>query len=79
MSTRTISLTVPFANVTPNELFDFLDGSEKARSPDRLIVQTWRGSVWVKDDTDSVLILFFEEMQDGAQVHNGARWITAPV
>lgn len=36
--------------------------------PQRTIVQTWRASVWGDDDPDSVLVLTFTKIDQGARV-----------
>lgn len=37
--------------------------------PHHLIVQTWRGSVWRKEDVDSILVLRFDKTPAGAQIN----------
>lgn len=37
--------------------------------PDRMIVQTWRGSDWDAADPDSILILRFSAAGKGAELH----------
>lgn len=36
---------------------------------DRMIVQTWRGSDWDKDDPDSILVLLFLPDEKGSTLH----------
>jgi len=52
----------------------FVTGENLRIVPGRLIVQSWRGNIWNKEDLDSLLILFFEKTSQGAQiqlVHTG--------
>lgn len=37
--------------------------------PGRMIVQSWRGDVWKKNDLDSILILTFTATKKGAQIY----------
>lgn len=37
--------------------------------PGRMIVQSWRGNVWTKDDPDSILTLVFSATKNGAYIH----------
>ncbi len=37
--------------------------------PNRLIVQSWRGKEWEKNDADSILVLSFEKARHGALLH----------
>jgi activator of HSP90 ATPase len=34
----------------------------------RLLVQSWRGSVWKEDDLDSILVIYFEKHPVGTQI-----------
>src|SRR5688572_8360605 len=43
-------------------------GTTLAVVPDRLVVQTWRGTVWHDDDPDSILILVFLPTENGARI-----------
>jgi activator of HSP90 ATPase len=45
-----------------------LTGRNLAIVPDRLIVQSWRASVWQADDADSVLILTFGDEPAGGRI-----------
>lgn len=36
--------------------------------PNRMIVQSWRGNVWEKDDLDSILVLVFSKTKNEAQI-----------
>ena len=45
-----------------------LTGRNLAIIPDRLIVQSWRASVWQTDDPDSVLILTFGDDEAGGRI-----------
>jgi activator of HSP90 ATPase len=45
-----------------------LTGRNLAIVPGRLIVQSWRASVWQADDPDSVLILAFADDDDGGRI-----------
>ncbi|QQG38723.1 MAG: SRPBCC domain-containing protein [Candidatus Woesearchaeota archaeon] len=38
-------------------------------APNKMIVQIWRGKDWNKKDRDSILILNFNKVSDGAEVH----------
>ncbi len=53
--------------------FSFMDGNLKGKNlllvPGRMIVQSWKGNVWNKDDLDSILILSFSAIPGGAQIH----------
>jgi activator of HSP90 ATPase len=52
--------------------FSLLNGNLKGKNlfivPNRMIVQTWRGNVWKKDDLDSILTLVFTDTTKGAQI-----------
>ena len=54
------------------DLFSLLNGNLKGKNllvvPDRMIVQTWRGNVWEKDDLDSILTLVFKDTPKGGQI-----------
>jgi activator of HSP90 ATPase len=45
-----------------------LRGRNLAIVPKRLVVQTWRGSNWKKQDLDSILVLVFSKAGRGGQV-----------
>jgi uncharacterized protein YndB with AHSA1/START domain len=52
----------------------FVTGRNLKIVPNRLLVQSWRGSVWKKQDLDSVLILHFSNVNGGTliqMVHAG--------
>jgi activator of HSP90 ATPase len=55
------------------EKFSLLDGNLKGKNllivPDRMIVQSWKGNVWRKDDLDSILTLTFTAVKGGAQIY----------
>jgi activator of HSP90 ATPase len=52
--------------------FSLLNGNLKGKNllivPNRMIVQTWRGNVWGKDDLDSILTLVFINTPKGGQI-----------
>lgn len=52
--------------------FSLLDGNLKGKNllivPNRMIVQTWRGNVWKKNDLDSILTLVFTDTKNGAEI-----------
>jgi uncharacterized protein YndB with AHSA1/START domain len=52
--------------------FSCFDGNVTGKNllivPGRLIVQSWKGNVWEKDDLDSILVLTFSETKGGAQI-----------
>jgi activator of HSP90 ATPase len=52
--------------------FSLLNGNLKGRNlmviPNKMIVQSWRGNVWKKDDLDSILTLGFSNTKAGAQI-----------
>ena len=52
--------------------FKLFNGVVKGKNllivPKRLTVRAWRGNVWNKDDLDSVEIMVFEKIPDGAQI-----------
>src|SRR5688500_2157000 len=52
--------------------FSLLNGNLKGRNlmviPNKMIVQSWRGNVWKKDDLDSILTLVFSNTKGGAQI-----------
>jgi hypothetical protein len=54
------------------DTFSLLNGNLKGQNlliiPGRMIVQSWRGNVWEKDDLDSILILVFSNTSNGAQI-----------
>jgi activator of HSP90 ATPase len=54
------------------ETFSLLNGNLTGKNlkivPKRMIVQSWRGNVWKEDDLDSILILIFSDVKDGAQI-----------
>jgi activator of HSP90 ATPase len=37
--------------------------------PGKMIVQSWRGNVWGKNDPDSILMLVFSAVKGGAQIY----------
>jgi len=45
-----------------------LTGKNLMIVPNRMIVQGWRGNVWKKGDLDSILILTFTSMTNGAKI-----------
>jgi activator of HSP90 ATPase len=45
-----------------------LRGKILALAPNRMIVQSWRGSDWKKSDPDSILILTFAKARGGARL-----------
>src|SRR5688572_25586845 len=45
-----------------------LNGKNLLIVPNRMIVQSWRGNVWKKEDLDSVLTLVFTNVKGGAQI-----------
>jgi len=53
--------------------FSAFDGALAGRNlaivPNRMIVQSWRGSNWKKTDPDSILILTFSKAPGGARVN----------
>lgn len=53
--------------------FSAFDGAVTGKNllmvPDRLIVQSWRGNAWEEHDTDSILVLAFEDVENGARIH----------
>lgn len=54
------------------EEFFLLNGNLTGKNlkivPKRMIVQSWRGNVWKEDDLDSILMLIFSDVKDGAQI-----------
>lgn len=52
--------------------FSLLNGNLKGKNllivPNRMIVQSWRGNVWEKNDLDSILTLVFSNTKNGAQI-----------
>lgn len=44
-------------------------GKTLALVPNRMIVQAWRSSAWKKPDPDSILIVRFEKIKNGAAVY----------
>lgn len=52
--------------------FSLINGHLKGKNlvivPDRIIVQSWRGDVWNKDDLDSILTLVFSDTEQGARI-----------
>ena len=52
--------------------FSLLNGNLNGKNllivPNKMIVQTWRGNVWEKDDLDSVLTLVFSDTKTGGQI-----------
>ena len=55
------------------DTFSLLDGNLNGRNlriiPDKMIVQSWRGNVWLDGDHDSILALVFAESKDGAEIN----------
>lgn len=45
-----------------------LNGKNLLIVPGRMIVQSWRGNVWEKEDLDSILILVFTDTKNGGQI-----------
>ncbi len=52
--------------------FSLLNGNLTGKNlliiPNRMIVQSWRGNVWEKDDPHSILSLIFSNIKGGAQI-----------
>ena len=52
--------------------FSLLNGNLNGKNllivPHRMIVQSWRGNIWKKDDLDSILILVFANKTNGAEI-----------
>ena len=46
-----------------------LTGKNLMIVPNRMIVQSWRGNVWAKEDLDSILILTFTSITNGAKIY----------
>jgi activator of HSP90 ATPase len=46
-----------------------LVGKNLALVPGKMIVQSWRSTGWKKSDPDSVLVITFEKIKEGASVH----------
>ena len=46
-----------------------VNGTNLFLDPGRMIVQTWRGAVWRKNDPDSIVVLTFERTDRGASIH----------
>jgi activator of HSP90 ATPase len=53
--------------------FSCFDGNVTGKNllvvPNRMIVQSWRGNVWEKNDPDSILTLVFSAVKNGAQIY----------
>jgi len=53
-------------------VFSLINGNLKGKNllivPNRMIVQSWRGNVWEKNDLDSVLALVFTNTPNGGQI-----------
>lgn len=53
--------------------FSCFDGNVTGRNlliiPGKMIVQSWRGNVWKKNDPDSVLILVFTKVKSAAEIY----------
>ena len=49
--------------------FGMLKGKFLHLVKDKMIVQTWRSYKWAKSDEDSILILRFNKVKGGGQVH----------
>lgn len=45
-----------------------IQGKMLALVPNRMIVQSWRGAGWEKNDPDSVLVLLFSKAQRGGKI-----------
>lgn len=54
------------------ETFSLLNGNLTGKNlkvvSNKMIVQSWRGNVWKESDLDSILILVFYDVKDGAQI-----------
>jgi activator of HSP90 ATPase len=54
------------------ERFSLLNGNLEGKNllvvTGRMLVQSWRGNVWGKDDLDSILALVFSNTRNGAQI-----------
>lgn len=54
------------------DTFSLLNGNLTGKNllivPDRMIVQSWRGNVWKKNDLDSILTLVFSNNRHAAQI-----------
>lgn len=52
--------------------FSLFDGNVSGKNllliPNRLIVQSWRGSIWKENDVDSLLILSFSDTTAGGRI-----------
>ena len=52
--------------------FSLLNGNLNGKNllviPNRMIVQSWRGNVWLEDDLDSILTLTFHDTNGGAKI-----------
>lgn len=46
-----------------------LAGRVLAVVPERLIVQTWRGTAWTRGEPDSIVVLTFERARGGGRVN----------
>jgi activator of HSP90 ATPase len=46
-----------------------LKGKNLMLRRDKMIVQSWRGSDWKKKDDDSILIIHFEKIPGGTELH----------
>ena len=61
------------ASAEPGAIFSAFDGQVRGRNilvePSRLIVQSWRGSVWEDGDPDSIVVLAFEDTPAGGAIH----------
>jgi activator of HSP90 ATPase len=53
--------------------FSCFDGNVTGKNllviPGKMIVQSWRGNVWGKNDPDSILTLVFSTIKTGAQIY----------
>ena len=54
------------------ERFSLINGNLKGKNllvvPNKMLVQTWRGNVWERNDPDSILALFFTNTTKGARI-----------
>lgn len=47
----------------------WISGKNLQIVPNKLIVQSWRGKDWKKNEVDSTLILKFNKVKNGAEIH----------
>lgn len=54
------------------DTFSLMNGNLTGKNlmivPNKMIVQSWKGSIWEQDDPDSILSLIFSDTKDGAQI-----------